>query len=312
MGIRFITATMKWISLLLVISPALVFGATYEETRTVVDSAGTKFKCTYKLNYNNAAKFSKAKSSATCTPKKSGKTVTETFNIEKIGKSVTVKHTIKKGKKAVTSIVVEDDVAPTTTAAPAPALDPTHDCTCRMSPDSQGNFLTSVRSAVPAPAGLDLGSLLGGGSSGGNDLVTNLAMQVAEQQLNDFINNGGAEDAITNLVESGQLEEMVTNFVESGQAEEMIGKMMENVDMEQMMDGMVGELEQQMVENMENGELGPLGEMMQSMDSMDMNGGLEELMANMENMEGGLMSPEMLSQLGNMELNMKCACSPVA
>merc|ERR1711892_1192299 len=279
MGIRFITATMKWISLLLVISPALVFGATYEETRTVVDSAGTKFKCTYKLSYNNAAKFSKAKSSATCTPKKSGKT----FNLEKIGKSVTVKHTIKKGKKAVTSIVVEDYVAPTTTAAPAPALDATHDCTCKMSPDSQGNFLTSVRSAVPAvvnrqlfggllgnlgaaapapaPAGLDLGSLLGGGSSGGNDLVTNLAMQVAEQQLNDFINNGGAEDAITNLVESGQLEEMVTNFVESGQAEEMIGKMMENVDMEQMMDGMVGELEQQMVENMENGELGPLGEM---------------------------------------------------
>merc|ERR1711892_81661 len=319
------TATMKWISLLLVISPALVFGATYEETRTVVDSAGTKFKCTYKLSYNNAAKFSKAKSSATCTPKKSGKTVTETFNIEKIGKSVTVKHTIKKGKKAVTSIVVEDDVAPTTTAAPAPALDPTHDCTCRMSPDSQGNFLTSVRSAVPAPAGLDLGSLLGGGSSGGNDLVTNLAMQVAEQQLNDFINNGGAEDAITNLVESGQLEEMVTNFVESGQAEEMIGKMMENVDMEemvgkmmenidmeQMMDEMVGELEQQMAENMENGELGPLGEMMQSMESMDMNGGLEELMANMENMQGGLMSPEMLSQLGNMELNMKCACTPVA
>merc|ERR1711892_1245481 len=303
MGIRFITATMKWISLLLVISPALVFGATYEETRTVVDSAGTKFKCTYKLSYNNAAKFSKAKSSATCTPKKSGKTVTETFHIEKIGKSVTVKHTIKKGKKAVTSIVVEDYVAPTTTAAPAPALDATHDCTCRMSPDSQGNFLTSVRSAVPAvvnrqlfggllgnlgaaapapapaPAGLDLGSLLGGGSSGGNDLVTNLAMQVAEQQLNDFINNGGAEDAITNLVESGQLEEMVTNFVESGQAEEMIGQMMENVDMEQMMDGMVGELEQQMAENMENGELGPLGEMMQSMESMDMNGGLEELMA---------------------------------
>merc|ERR1712106_179963 len=147
MGIRFITATMKWISLLLVISPALVFGATYEETRTVVDSAGTKFKCIYKLSYNNAAKFSKAKSSATCTPKKSGKTVTETFNIEKIGKSVTVKHTIKKGKKAVTSIVVEDYVAPTTTAAPD--LDPTHDCTCRMSPDSQGNFLTSVRSAVP-------------------------------------------------------------------------------------------------------------------------------------------------------------------
>jgi hypothetical protein len=337
---------MRWISFLLVISPALVFGATYQETRNVVDSAGKKFKCTYKLNYSNQNKFNKAKSSATCTPKKSGKVVTETFDIESIGKSVTVKHKITKGKKTITSIVVKDYVAPTTTAAPGPALDMTHDCTCKMTPDSQGNLLTSVRAALPAvvnrqlfgggllgnlvpapapaPAGLDLASLLGGGG-GSNDLVTNLAMQVAQQQINDFINNGGAEDAITNLVESGQLEEMVTNFVESGQAEEMVGQMMENVDMEQMvgqamenvnmeemMDGMVGNLEQQMAENMENGDFGALGEMMQSLESMEMNGGLEELMANMENMEGGLMSPDMMAQLGNMQLNMQCACTTIA
>ena len=92
-----------------------------------------------------------------------------------------------------------------------------------MSPDSQGQLLSSVRSAVPAavsrqlfggglfsnlgnnvpapapaPAGVDLASLLGGGS-GGNDVVTQLAMQVAQQQLTDFINNGGAEEAITNI-----------------------------------------------------------------------------------------------------------------
>eukprot|EP00091_Calanus_sinicus_P022470 TRINITY_DN712_c0_g1_i9.p1 TRINITY_DN712_c0_g1~~TRINITY_DN712_c0_g1_i9.p1 ORF type:complete len:229 (-),score=94.62 TRINITY_DN712_c0_g1_i9:260-877(-) len=195
---RFIAATMRWISLVLVLSPALVFGATYSETRQVVDSAGKKFKCTYKLNYNTKAVFSKAKSSASCTPNKSGKTVTETFVIEEIGKSVTVKHVIKKGKKTVSSITAKDYIAPTA----APALTMTHDCTCKMTPDSQGQLLSSVRSAVPtavsrqlfggglfsnlgniapapapAPAGIDLASLLGGGS-GSNDVVTQLAMQV--------------------------------------------------------------------------------------------------------------------------------------
>merc|ERR1711970_133343 len=138
---RFIAATMRWISFLLVLSPALVFGATYEETRDVVDSAEKKFKCTYKLNYNAKNVFNKAKSTATCTPKKNGKVVEETFDIKEIGKSVTVKHTIKKGKKTITSISVKDYVAPTTTAAPAPAPDMTHDCTCKMSPDNLGSLL---------------------------------------------------------------------------------------------------------------------------------------------------------------------------
>merc|ERR1719186_130857 len=177
-----------------------------------------------------------------------------------------------------------------------------------MAPESLAGLSTSVRSSVPAvvnrqllggglfsnllangaapapsPAsnGLDLASLLGGGSSS-NDLVTQLAMQVAQQQVDDFINNGGAEEAITNLVESGQLEEMATNFVESGQLETMMGE------------AMVAE--------------GPLGEMMES---MNVSGELEQLMGQMEN-GGGLLGPEMLSQMGNMELNMKCSCSPAA
>ena len=53
---------------------------------------------------------------------------------------------------------------------------------------------------------------------------------------------------------------------------------------------------------------GPLGEMMES---MNVTGDLEELMAQMEN-GGGLLGPEMLSQMGNMELNMKCSCNPAA
>merc|ERR1711970_1668875 len=320
---RFIAATMRWISFLLVLSPALVFGATYEETRDVVDSAGKKFKCTYKLNYNAKNVFNKAKSTATCTPKKNGKVVEETFDIKEIGKSVTVKHTIKKGKKTITSINIKDYVAPTTTAAPAPApaSDMTHDCTCKMSPDSEGNFMTAVRSAVPAvvngqlfgggplsnligaaapapapaPGGLDLGSLLAGGAAGGsNDLVTNLAMQVAQQQVNDFINNGGAEEAIANLVESGQLEDMVMNFVESGQAEQLIGQMVENVDMEQLVS--------QAMENVDMEEM--MSEMTQSLE--------QQMAENMEeNMQGGLMGPEMLAQLGNMQLNMKCSCTHI-
>ena len=171
-------------------------------------------------------------------------------------------------------------VAAQTTLPPSPG-GPAQDmtCKCKMNPDSQTGLTTSVRSFLPAilnrqllgsglfsnlgslsgaaaasPASntLDLASLLGGGSDS-NDLVTQLAMQVAQQQLNDFINNGGAEEAMTNLVESGQLEEIVTNFVESGQLESMLSKTMENVDMESMMNNVVADLETQMAENMQNG-----------------------------------------------------------
>merc|ERR1711892_160044 len=289
---RFTAATMKWVCLLLIVSPAFVAGGTYEETREVVDSAGKKFKCTYKLSYTKKA-VSKGKSSVSCTPNKPGKTITETFVIEELGKSVSVKHTIKKGKESISAITMEDYVAPT--GAPFEA---THDCSCKMAPESLAGLSTSVRSSAPAvvnrqllggglfsnllangaapapsPAsnGLDLASLLGGGSSS-NDLVTQLAMQVAQQQVDDFINNGGAEEAITNLVESGQLEEMATNFVESGQ-------------LETMMDEMVGTLEKEMEESMQNGEWeammaeGPLGEMMES---MNVSGELEQLMGQME------------------------------
>merc|ERR1712215_537811 len=331
---RSVAAKMKWISGLLVLLPLLVNGATYEETRQVKDSAGKKFTCTYKLAYNNKGVFNKAKSSAVCKPNKTGKTVTETFVIESIGKSVTVKHAVKKGKKAITSIKATEYAPPT--GAPAPPLDMTHNCKCRLAPDSQGRLLSAVKTAlpsavdrqllsggllsglvpapVPAPGGIDLASLLGG--SGNNDLVTQLAMQVAQQQLNDFINNGGAEEAITNLVESGQLEEMVTNFVESGQAEAVAGQLMENVNMEEVVGQLAGQLEQQMAENIQNGgELlssNPLGEMLQSVETMDVNTGLEELINSMPNIDSPLISSELASQLGNMEMLMQCSCDPIA
>merc|ERR1711962_583024 len=195
---RFIAATMRWISFLLVLSPALVFGATYEETRNVVDSADKKFKCTYKLNYNNKGVFSKAKSTATCTPRKSGKVVEETFDIKEIGKSVTVKHTIKKGKKTITSISVKDYVAPTTTAAPAPAPDMTH----------------------------------AGCSQQINDFINNGG---AEDAITNLVESGQLENMVMNFVESGQAEQLIGQMMENIDMEQMVGQAMENVDMEEMM-----------------------------------------------------------------------------
>merc|ERR1711892_1592286 len=290
---RFTAATMKWVCLLLIVSPAFVAGGTYEETRDVVDSAGKKFKCTYKLSYTKKA-VSKGKSSVSCTPNKPGKTITETFVIEELGKSVSVKHTIKKGKESISAITMEDYVAPT--AAPFEA---THDCSCKMAPESLAGLSTSVRSSVPAVVNRQL---LGGGLF--SNLLANGAAPAPSPASNglDLASLLGGGSSSNDLV--SQLEEMATNFVESGQLETMMDEMMENVDMETMMTEMVGTLEKEMEESMQNG--GPLGEMMES---MNVTGDLEELMAQMEN-GGGLLGPEMLSQMGNMELNMKCSCSP--
>ena len=95
-----------------------------------------------------------------------------------------------------------------------------------------GNLFGNIPAAAPAPApaspllgllggssggSLDLASLLGaaGGSSGSSDLVNQIAMQVVQQQMEDFVNNGGAEAAMTDLVESGKLEEMINSLMES-------------------------------------------------------------------------------------------------
>merc|ERR550519_2317821 len=142
-----------------------------------------------------------------------------------------------------------------------------------------------------------------------------MATQIAQQQINDFINNGGAE-------------QMVTEFIESGQAEEIMSQVMESVDMAAMMGELVQGLEDQMEEAMQNGGFeemiagtpleeminmnGGLEELMNMNvgleELMNMNGGLEELFGNGE----GLLSPEMLAEMGNLELHMQCNCRPVA
>merc|ERR1712002_1258483 len=318
---RFTASTMKWVCLVLILSPSLVLGGTYTETRELVDSAGKTFECEYKVVYTAKGVVNKGKSKVVCTPNTAGKPVEQTFIIEEIGQSVTVKHSIKKGKEKITAITKEDYVPPTTTTTSAPPAEGAMDCACKMPLDSQAGLLTAVRSSVPTAlnrqllGGGLLSNLAGQATAPTNDLVTQMAMQLAQQQIDDFINNGGAEEAITQLVESGQ-------------AEEMMSQVMESVDMEAMMGELVQTLENQMEESMQNGGFEemiagtPLEEMMNMNggleELMNMNVGLEELMnmnVGLEEIFGngeGLLSPEMLAEMGNLELHMQCNCSPAA
>ena len=77
------------------------------EKRTVTDSKGKQFQCTYKLNYNTKT-VSKTKTKVTCTPKATGKTVVESFYVEALGKQAVITHTIKKGKGTISKISLEE------------------------------------------------------------------------------------------------------------------------------------------------------------------------------------------------------------
>lgn len=172
-----------------------------------------------------------------------------------------------------------------------------------------GNWnIPAAAAPAPAPASpllgllggnsggsVDLASLLGaaGGSSGGSDLVNQIAMQVVQQQMEDFVNNGGAEAAMTDLVESGKLEEMINSLMESA---------MENIDTEEMMANIQSNLAETMA---------------------DANGGFEEMMseANIEELMGSFKLEEMMGEMNmtemmngmdltNMEMEMQCSCVP--
>jgi len=144
--------------------------------------------------------------------------------------------------------------------------------------------------AAPAPSGiLDLSSLLGGASNGGaldlasllgggtstNDLVAQVAAQVVQQQINEFIGNGGAEAALNNFIESGQMEEMVNNMVENAAANINTDEIMANLE-----------------ENLS-----------------EINGGIDELLneANLEELMGSFKLEDLMTE---MEMEMQCSCIP--
>merc|ERR1711915_328360 len=102
------------------------------------------------------------------------------------------------------------------------------------------NLLGNIQAPAPAPVptspllgllgggstgNVDLASLLGG-STGGGDVVNQIAMQVVQQQMEQFINSGQAEAALTEFIESGKAEEMMNNIMQSA---------IENIDTEEIM-----------------------------------------------------------------------------
>merc|ERR1711887_211241 len=157
-----------------------------------------------------------------------------------------------------------------------------------------GNLLGNIQPLpVPAPApalanpllgiiggsnggGLDLETLLGaaGSSSGPNDMVNQIAMQVVQQQIEDFINSGAAEAAMTDFMESGKMEELMNSMMESA---------IENINTEELMANIQSNLEEN------------LGEV---------NGEFEEFMseANIEEMMGGFKLEDIMGGMNLTEL----------
>merc|ERR1712215_277529 len=128
MGSQFSRVTMKT-CLLIFALVHIISGATYKETREVVDSSGKKFTCKYSLFYNSKT-VTKSRSSVTSTPNTKGKPVSQEVGIESLGKTATVKHSIKKGREVISSVTVKDYVPPTppTSSTPGEAMD----CTCKL------------------------------------------------------------------------------------------------------------------------------------------------------------------------------------
>merc|ERR1711970_1218468 len=167
--------------------------------------------------------------------------------------------------------------------------------------------LGNVPAPAPSPAtgglfgNLGSGGLFGnlGGASGGgsNDFVNQLVMQMVQQQMEDFINNGGAQEALTNMVESGQLEQPVQQMVDSGMLEQLVQQLRESGLLEQAAQSALESVSQSISENMPT--LPPTLENLGGL-----NGGFEELFANMGDFNTGDFN------LGDMELEMSCDCDP--
>merc|ERR1719427_1564030 len=144
------------------------------EKRTVRDSAGKQFQCTYKLNYNTKT-VSKTKTKVTCTPKATGKKVVESFYVEALAKQAVITHTIKKGKGTISKISLEE-YTPTSTAAPGPEdFTATHNCSCRLVPPKMmSSMMSSMQQGAVGGRGLvQLASRgRGHGSSSSTSLIT--------------------------------------------------------------------------------------------------------------------------------------------
>merc|ERR1711962_1751265 len=97
---------------------------TSREKRTL-ELKGKEFECSYKIQHRVRKKklqVNKKGSSVSCTPdsKKIKGMVNTTFVFKK--EQATIQHWIKKGKDAITKVVIEDYVPPTSTLAPSSTI----------------------------------------------------------------------------------------------------------------------------------------------------------------------------------------------
>merc|ERR1711962_1941973 len=97
---------------------------TSREKRTL-ELKGKEFECSYKIQHRVRKKklqVNKKGSSVSCTPdsKKIKGMVNTTFVFKK--EQATIQHWIKKGKDAITKVVIEDYVPPTSTLAPSTTI----------------------------------------------------------------------------------------------------------------------------------------------------------------------------------------------
>lgn len=165
------------------------------------------------------------------------------------------------------------------------------------------NPLLGLLGGASGSSNSDSNPLLGllggtGGSNGGDDIMTQLAMQIAQQQMEDFINNGGIEDLI-----DSQMEEAAA-MMENGEMEALVTQMMSEVDME----GIMAEVEAEFAASEADMEAA-WEEMMADMDMTSM---FEEIMGE-EGMSMGMamMKPDpeaLMEMVDMMEVNLQCSC----
>merc|ERR1711951_328365 len=149
--------------------------------------------------------------------------------------------------------------------------------------------------------------LNGGANSGASDMVNQMAMDVAQQQLEQMLASGELQEQMQamaiEMLESRQLEQMVLDLLQSPEtqqmAEELLAEVMRAPTEEEM--AQMQEVWTEMVSSMMSEE--ELAQMQQNWEDWEANGGM---MGAMMGMDG-----EMADLLGALEMKLHCQCATV-
>jgi len=318
-----------------------VEGATYRTSQQVV-TPGRTFTCKYGITYEGS-QLQMDKSWANCFPRKNAVDVTVEIYVPELDRVVSITHQIKKGKDPIISMEIIEPTQPPSAAAGSMSCqcripfsfpdgsfatsrmlvkgDSSISSTrsagglSRLLPSIGSSFISAFlgqalaasvdRAIMPKESNRQLLTGLMGGTGGSNDLVNSLVQQMVEQQVNDFLSNGGAEEALSNLVSSGQLQEAVVGLVESGQLQDSLTQLVDSEAIQEAVSAAAQEALASVAadENMPN------------LESLGLNGGLSDFGDQLSEMTlPEFDSTEFLNNLNleTMELNMNCDCAEAA